>query len=79
MDGEYVRKGFIHTNGIEGAWSLLKRQIYGIHHWVSGKHLSRYVSEMTWRYNRRSMGEGERLNALISGSDGRLRYEELIA
>ncbi len=29
--GEYVR-GDTHTNTIEGAWSLLKRQIYGIHH-----------------------------------------------
>jgi transposase-like protein len=79
MDGEYVRDGFIHTNGIEGAWSLLKRQIYGIHHWVSPKHLNRYVSEMTWRYNRRQMAEGSRVDALIAGSDGRLTYKALIA
>jgi transposase-like protein len=77
--GEYGRDGFIHINGIEGAWSLLKRQIYGIHHWVSTKHLNRYVSEMTWRYNRREMGEGERVNALIAGSNGRLTYRALIA
>lgn len=76
---EYVRDGFIHTNTLEGAWSLLKRQIYGIHHWVSPKHLQRYVSEMTWRYNRREMEEGNRLNALIAGSDGRLTYKALIA
>ena len=25
----------IHTNGIKSVWALLKRQIYGIHHWVS--------------------------------------------
>ncbi len=77
--GEYGRDGFIHINGIEGAWSLLKRQIYGIHHFVSPKHLGRYVSEMTWRYNRREMGEGDRVNALIAGSDGRLTYKALIA
>ena len=77
--GEYVRDGFIHCNSVEGAWSLLKRQIYGIHHWVSPKHLNRYVSEMTWRYNRRSMDEASRLNALITGSDGRLTYKALIA
>ncbi len=76
--GEYVR-GEAHTNGIEGAWSLLKRQIYGIHHWVSPKHLGRYVSEMTWRYNRREMTMGERLAALIAGSDGRLTYRRLTA
>jgi transposase-like protein len=76
--GEYVR-GAAHTNSIEGAWSLLKRQIYGIHHWVSPKHLPRYVGEMTWRYNRRNMGEGDRLNALIAGSAGRLTYGRLIS
>jgi hypothetical protein len=77
--GEYVRHHYAHTNGIEGAWSLLKRQIYGTHHWVSPKHLSRYVGEMTWRYSRRRMGEGERLNALIAGSGGRLTYRGLVA
>jgi transposase-like protein len=76
--GEYV-KGDAHTNGIEGAWSLLKRQIYGIHHWVSPKHLQRYVDEMSWRYNRRQMSMGERVNALISGSEGRLKYRVLTA
>jgi hypothetical protein len=74
-----VRKFYIHTNGIESAWSLLKRQIYGTHHWVSPKHLSRYVSEMAWRYNRRDMGEGDRLNDMIAGSDGRLTYIGLIS
>lgn len=46
--GEYV-KGRTHTNTIEGFWSLFKRQVYGIHHWVSTKHLQRYVNEATWR------------------------------
>jgi hypothetical protein len=31
--GEYVRHYFAHVNGMDGVWSLLKRQIYGIHHW----------------------------------------------
>jgi len=56
--GEYVRLFFCHTNGIEGARGLFKRQIYGIHHWVSEKHLRRYFDEMCYRYNRREMGEG---------------------
>lgn len=71
--------GRAHTNSIENYWPQLKRQIYGVHHWVSGKHLNRYVSESAWRYNRRDMGEGERVNALIAGSDGRLTYQGLIA
>jgi len=70
---------YYHTNGIEGAWSLIKRQVYGIHHWISDKHLKSYLAEMTWRYNRREMEEGDRLNALLGRIDGRLRYKELIA
>ncbi|HXQ17160.1 MAG TPA: IS1595 family transposase, partial [Caulobacteraceae bacterium] len=52
--GQYV-VGQVHTQTIEGFWSLLKRQIYGIHHWVSAKHLNRYVAEAAWRYNRREV------------------------
>ena len=77
--GEYVRDD-AHTNTIEGFWSLLKRQIYGIHHWVSPKHLDQYVGEATWRYNRREASEGGRVNSLLAASDGkRLTYKELIA
>jgi len=67
------------TNGIESVWALLKRQIIGIHHWVSDKHLSRYLAEMTWRYNRRELGEGVRLNSLLAQAEGRLTYKALIA
>jgi transposase-like protein len=77
--GEYVRDFFCHTNGIEGAWSLFKRQIYGIHHHVSAKHLDAYLGEMCFRYNRRGMEEGERVNALLSQVEGRLTYKALIA
>lgn len=76
--GEYVR-GSVHTNSIEGAWALLKRQIYGTHHFVSKKHLHRYLSELTWRYNRRGNGEGDRLNALLESANGRLTYKGLIS
>ena len=77
-EGVYAR-GRVHTNSIEGFWSLLKRQIYGIHHWVSKKHLAKYVSEATWRYNRRSIEDAPRLNEFISRLDGRLTYAGLIA
>lgn len=76
--GEYSANGH-HTNGIEGFWSLLKRQIVGIHHFVSPKHLNAYVAESTWRFNLREMGEGARVNALLAETNGRLRYKELIA
>jgi transposase-like protein len=77
--GEYVRHYTIHTNGIESVWALLKRQIIGIHHWVSPKHLSRYVDEMSWRQNRRDMAEGVRMNDMFACVEGRLTYKALIA
>ncbi|MES0059523.1 IS1595 family transposase [Mesorhizobium sp. M0025] len=77
--GEYVRHQTIHTNSIEAVWALLKRQIVGIHHWVSPKHLNKYVDEMTWRYNRREMTVGPRMNDLFTCVEGRLRYKELIS
>jgi transposase-like protein len=76
--GEY-RKGDAHTNSIESVWALLKRQIIGIHHWVSPKHLDRYVGEMTWRLNNRSMTAQDRFNALFSAVEGRITYKALIA
>lgn len=76
--GEYSVNG-VHTNGIEGYWALLKRQIVGIHHFVSPKHLNRYVDESVWRFNLREMGEGARVNELLTSANGRLRYKELIA
>jgi hypothetical protein len=76
--GEYVR-GTAHTNTIESVWALLKRQIIGTHHWVSPKHLDQYVSEMTWRMNRRRMSPQDRINALFGAVEGRLTYKALTA
>ena len=77
--GQYVKDFYNHTNGIESVWALFKRQIVGTHHWMSPKHLSRYLSEMTWRFNLRSIGDGDRVNALLEQASGRLNYKELIA
>jgi len=49
----YVR-GDVHTNTIEGFWSLVKRGIGGVYHSVSAKHLQGYLNEYAWRYNRRN-------------------------
>ena len=43
--------GDVHTNTIEGFWSLVKRGISGTHHSVSAKHLQGYLNEYVWRYN----------------------------
>ena len=76
--GEYVRNGH-HSNRIEGYWSLLKRQIIGIHHYVTPKHLNRYVSESAWHFNLRDLGEGARVNLILADAAGRLTYKDLIA
>ncbi len=62
--------GNFHTQTIDGYWSQLKRQIFGVHHWVSVKHLDRYVAESSWRYNRRSTDEGNRVNMLLADANG---------
>lgn len=76
--GEYVR-GKVHTQSIEGFWSLLKRQIVGIHHSVSPKHLQRYAGESAWRYNNRKLTQDERFATVLGNCNGSLTYNELIA
>ncbi|MCX5997343.1 MAG: IS1595 family transposase [Chloroflexi bacterium] len=49
---EYVN-GNIHTNTIEGFWSLVKRGIDGCYHAVSPKYLQSYLNEYQFRYNHR--------------------------
>jgi len=49
--------GDITTNGIESAFSLLKRGIVGSWHKVSAKHLPAYLEEMTFRFNRRGRAD----------------------
>lgn len=58
--GEYV-VGAVHTNTIEGFWSIFKRGIVGTFHKVSDKYLPLYVAEFQFRYN-------NRMNADIFGA-----------
>src|ERR1700678_1452815 len=53
--GQYVYKD-IHTNSVEGLWSLIKRGIGGVYHSVSPKYLQTYLDEYCFRYNRRDKG-----------------------
>src|SRR6185503_8537909 len=60
---EYARvtaDAVIHTNTVEGFFSLLKRGLHGTFHSVSRKHLHRYLSEFEYRYNARSLEDGAR-------------------
>lgn len=77
--GEYAR-GDVTTNGIEGAFSLLKRGMYGTFHSVSKKHLPRYLAEFEFRHDTRRMDDGERVAAAIRRFEGkRLSYAEQVS
>jgi transposase-like protein len=76
--GVYV-EGDITTNGIESAFSLLKRGIIGSWHKVSAKHLPAYLEEMSFRFNRRNSKTLflETLQHMITADP--LTYERLTA
>ena len=76
---QYV-DGMASTNGIESFWSMLKRGYHGTHHWVSHKHLHRYVAEFSERHNARPTDTAAMMGVLASGMAGRrLRYADLVA
>jgi len=71
---EYVR-GDAHTNTAENYFSILKRGINGVYHHVSEAHLPRYLAEFDFRYNARSVDDGERTRMALQGAEGkRLMY-----
>lgn len=52
--GEYVKDGVIHTNTIEGFWSIIKNGIRGQYKVLSKKYLPFYLAEFSYKYNRRN-------------------------
>ena len=75
--GEYVR-GDVHTNTIEGVFSIFKRGMKGIYQHCAEKHLHRYLAEYDFRYNHRvklGFNDVDRAIAIIKGAEGkRLTY-----
>jgi transposase len=45
--------GDVHTNTIEGFWSLVKNGLRGVYHSVGSHYLQTYLNEYSFRYNRR--------------------------
>lgn len=77
---EYAR-GIVHTNTVEGVFSIFKRGMKGVYQHCDEKHLHRYLSEYDFRYNNRiALGiddEARALKALKGVSGKRLTYKTI--
>ena len=77
--GEYVREQ-AHTNGLESFWAMLKRGYQGTYHWMSRKHLHRYIAEFAGRHGIRPLDTIDQMAFVARGMTGkRLMYNTLIA
>lgn len=76
--GEYGR-GKVHTNTIEGFFSIFKRGMKGVYQHCGKKHLHRYLAEFDFRYSNRAatgVDDAARADRLLRGVIGkRLTYE----
>ena len=79
--GEYVSRfnPLVHTNTIEGSFSIFKRGMRGIYQHCDKRHLHRYLAEFDFRYsNRIALGVNDvaRADTLLAGVVGkRLTYQ----
>jgi hypothetical protein len=78
--GEYVR-GDIHTNTVEGFFSVFKRGMKGVYQHCGQQHLHRYLTEFDFRYNNRTalgVSDAERAEKALKGIEGkRLTYRRI--
>lgn len=76
--GEYVR-GDVHTNSVEGYFSIFKRGMKGVYQQCAEKHMHRYLAEFDFRYNNRvALGVNDTMRseaALVGAVGKRLTYE----
>lgn len=76
---QYVH-GNVHTNSIESFWSLLKRGYYGVYHYMSGKHLKRYIHEFSYRHNTSKVETMDFIGDTITKMIGkRIMYCDLVS
>ena len=74
---EWVR-GDVHTNTIEGVFSLFKRSVVGAYHQISAKHLPAYLDEFEFRFDNRKNPYLFRDTLLKLIAAPKLEYKELI-
>jgi len=73
----------VHTNTIEGFFSIFKRGMNGVYQHCSEQHLKRYLCEYDFRYNHREklgFDDIARTNAALRGIEGkRITYKGPVA
>jgi hypothetical protein len=76
---EWVR-GDVHTNTLEGFFSIFKRGLVGIYQHMDKKHLDRYLAEFDFRMNTRAklgIDDAKRTGLAVAGARGkRLIYRD---
>jgi len=76
---EYVN-GQAHTNGMESFWGMVKRGYHGVFHYMSPRHLHRYVNEYAGKHNIRDMDTLEQMQNTVANLVGkRLLWRDLTA
>ncbi len=81
--GEYVKRRdkSVHTQTIEGFFSIFKRGMKGVYQHCGTQHLHRYLAEFDFRYsNRIALGitDAERADKALKGITGRrLTYRRI--
>lgn len=79
--GQYVDPAdrTVHSNTVEGYFSIFKRGMKGVYQFCGEQHLHRYLAEFEFRYNNRmalGCNDADRADALLSGIIGkRLTYQ----
>lgn len=68
----------VHVNTAEAVHSLLRRAVQGVFHWISSKHLDRYLTEIGFRWSRRAEGVLTRIAALLAAEVPPLTYRSLV-
>jgi ISXO2-like transposase domain len=72
-------RGDVHTNALEGFFSVFKRGIVGVYQRIDAKHFDRYLAEFDFRQNTRAklgINDSQRAEIALNGVKGkRLTYE----
>lgn len=68
----------VHVNTAESCHADFRQMVLGVHHWISPKHLDRYLEDLAFRRSWRTADLLTKLGRFLSSS-GRLTYRDLVA